>query len=130
MMMNDPAITARTRETERRLALLFASETPFSTRLSKWSDPLLPDKYDHNCFSFGSTPPEAAEIEAAKAFQLAHGDRFLKLEGEVPLPQTGGLKESLTLTMVLPAREVMVGTQSKASSKMQYVSFRVIEKMR
>ena len=66
--MNDPAITARTRETERQFALLFASQTPFSAHLTKWSDPLLPDKYDHNCFSYGSTPPTNAEIEAAKAF--------------------------------------------------------------
>lgn len=101
MMINDPAMTARTRKTERRLALLFASKTPFSARLTKWSDPLLPDKYDHNCFSFGGTPPTDAEIEAAKAFQLAHGHRFLKLEGDVPLPEHGGLAESVTLTMVL-----------------------------
>ena len=101
MMMNDPTITARTRKTERQLALLFADETPFSTHLQKWSDPFLPDKYDHNCFSFGSTPPQPAEIAAAKAFQRLHGCRFLKLEGDVPLEEHGGLEESVTLTMVL-----------------------------
>lgn len=99
--MNDPAITARTRETERQFSLLFASQTPFSAHLTKWSDPLLPDKYDHNCFSYGSTPPTNAEIEAAKAFQTAHSNRFLKLEGDVPLPKKGEMEASVTLTMVL-----------------------------
>ena len=101
MKMNDPTITARTRATERQQALLFASKTPFSAHLTKWSDPLLPDKYDHNCFSYGNTPPAKAEVEAAKAFQAAHGNRFLKLEGDVPLPEKGGMEESVTLTMVL-----------------------------
>ena len=62
--MNDKAITVRTRETERQMAKLFASKTPFSAHLAKWSDPLLPDKYDHNCFSYGNTPPAKAEVEA------------------------------------------------------------------
>jgi len=99
--MHDPTITARTRKTERQLALLFSLETPFSARLTKWSDPLLTDKYDHNCFQYGDTPPTEAELEAARAFQLAHGVRFLKLEGDVPLPEKGGLEESVTLAMVL-----------------------------
>lgn len=101
MMLNDPAMIARTRETERQMAKLFASESPFSAHLTKWSDPLLPDKYDHNCFSYGGTPPTAAEIEAAKAFQLSHGTHFIKLEGDVPLPEKGGAQEGVTLTMVL-----------------------------
>ena len=99
--MQNRTMTARTRETERQLALLFAEETPFSAHLMKWSDPHLPDKYDHNCFTYGSTPPTADEIERARAYQLAHGDRFLKLEGDAPLHETDGFEKSVTLTMVL-----------------------------
>ena len=99
--MNDWAITACTRKTERQKALLFADETPFSANLQKWSDPLLPDKYDHNCFCYGNTPPSNAELAQAKAVQRSQGCRFFKLEGDVPLQEHGGLEESVTLTMVL-----------------------------
>ena len=99
--MENSVFTIRTRETERQMALLFAAPQPFSKHLTKWHDPLLPDKYDHNCFQYNDTPPTSAEIEAAKAFQLSCGDGFLKLEGDVPLPDPCGLEASVTLTMVL-----------------------------
>ena len=95
-------IVARTRATEREIALLFSTETPFSAHLLKWEDPLLPDKYDQNCFCYTGQPDET-ELAAAKAFQTRRGLGFLKLEGDAPLENGFGLDKSVTLTMVLRA---------------------------
>lgn len=95
-------ITARTRRTERQLALLFASEHPFSAHLTKWEDPLLPDKYDHNCF-FCTGQPTKEEFAAALRYQRERGAAFLKLESDAPLRDCFGLEQSITLTMTLQA---------------------------
>ena len=99
-MMNETELTAKTRGTERQIALLFSEETPFSAHLLRWEDPLLPDKYDQNCFCYTGQPDEA-ELAAAAAFQKRRGAGFLKLEGDVPLQKRDGLEESVTLTMTL-----------------------------
>ncbi|MBQ4366354.1 MAG: GNAT family N-acetyltransferase [Clostridia bacterium] len=93
-------MTRRTRAAERAQALLFSSERPFSAHLTKWEDPLLPDKYDHNCF-FCSGQPEKEEFAAALAYQRDRGAPFLKLESDAPLQNSFGLEESVTLTMTL-----------------------------
>lgn len=98
--MTPQEITVRTRRTERELALLFSQETSFSAHLRKWEDPLLPDKYDQNCFCYTGQPDEA-ELAAALQYQKDRGDCFLKLEGDAPLQRHGGLEESVTLTMTL-----------------------------
>ena len=98
--MTPQEMTRRTRAAERAQALLFSSERPFSAHLTKWEDPLLPDKYDHNCF-FCSGQPEKEEIAAALAYQRDRGAPFLKLESDAPLQNSFGLEESVTLTMTL-----------------------------
>ena len=98
--MTPQEITACTREAERQMARLFSSERPFSAHLTKWEDPLLPDKYDHNCF-FCSGQPEKEEFAAALAYQRDRGAPFLKLESDAPLQNSFGLEESVTLTMTL-----------------------------
>lgn len=100
--MTPQEITARTRAAERQLALLFSEERPFSAHLSKWEDPLLPDKYDFNCFSC-SGQPQAEEIAAALRYQKETGAAFLKLESDAPLQNSFGLEQSVTLTMALTA---------------------------
>ena len=100
--MTPQEITARTRSTERQLALLFSAERPFSAHLLKWEDPLLPDKYDFNCF-FCSGQPEKAEIAAALQYQKDRGAAFLKLESDAPLQNSFGLEQGVTLTMTLQA---------------------------
>ena len=98
--MTPREMTRRTRAAERAQALLFSSERPFSAHLTKWEDPLLPDKYDHNCF-FCSGQPEKEEFAAALAYQRDRGAPFLKLESDAPLQNSFGLEESVTLTMTL-----------------------------
>ncbi len=98
--MTAQEIAARTRKTERALALLFATERPFSAHLTKWEDPQLPDKYDHNCF-FCSGQPTKEEVAAARRYQQDRGAPFLKLESDAPLESAFGLEESVTLTMTL-----------------------------
>ncbi|MBQ4208727.1 MAG: hypothetical protein II621_10520, partial [Clostridia bacterium] len=98
--MTPQEMTRRTRAAERAQALLFSSERPFSAHLTKWEDPLLPDKYDHNCF-FCSGQPEKEEFAAALAYQRNRGAPFLKLESDAPLQNSFGLEESVTLTMTL-----------------------------
>ena len=98
--MNRREITVRTRAAESAMALLFSAEWPFSAHLTKWEDPLLPDKYDHNCFCY-SEQPTKEEVAAALAYQKAHGASFLKLEGDAPLRETFGMEQSVTLTMTL-----------------------------
>ncbi len=93
---------ARTRAAERELALLFSEERPFSAHLLKWEDPLLPDKYDQNCFCY-TKQPDKAELAAALDYQKARGAGFLKLEGDAPLENSFGLEASVTLTMTLCA---------------------------
>ena len=100
--MTPQEITVRTRATERQLALLFSEERPFSAHLSKWEDPLLPDKYDFNCFSCSGQPAKA-EIAAALQYQKECGAAFLKLESDAPLEDSFGLEQSVTLTMTLQA---------------------------
>ena len=100
--MTPQEITARTREAERQMARLFSSERPFSAHLTKWEDPLLPDKYDFNCF-FCSGQPQAEEIAAALRYQKETGAAFLKLESDAPLQNSFGLEQSVTLTMALTA---------------------------
>ena len=98
--MTPQEIVARTRAAEREIALLFSKETPFSAHLCKWEDPLLPDKYDQNCFCY-TGQPDKAELAAAKAYQKERGLGFLKLEGDEPLETGFGLEKSVTLTMTL-----------------------------
>ncbi len=100
--MTAQEIAARTREAERQMARLFSSERPFSAHLTKWEDPLLPDKYDFNCF-FCSGQPQAEEIAAALRYQKETGAAFLKLESDAPLQNSFGLEQSVTLTMALTA---------------------------
>lgn len=100
--MTAQEIAARTREAERQMARLFSSERPFSAHLTKWEDPLLPDKYDFNCF-FCSGQPQAEEIAAALRYQKETGAAFLKLESDIPLQNSFGLEQSVTLTMALTA---------------------------
>lgn len=100
--MTPQEMTRRTRAAERAQALLFSSERPFSAHLTKWEDPLLPDKYDHNCF-FCSGQPEKEEFAAALAYQWDRGAPFLKLESDAPLQNSFGLEQSVTLTMALTA---------------------------
>jgi GNAT superfamily N-acetyltransferase len=100
--MTPQEMTRRTRAAERAQALLFSSERPFSAHLTKWEDPLLPDKYDHNCF-FCNGQPEKEEFAAALAYQRDRGAPFLKLESDAPLQNSFGLEESVTLTMTLRA---------------------------
>ena len=89
-----------TRSVEEKLARLFSTKQPFSEHLSKWEDPLLPDKYDHNCFEY-SGQPTREELEKARQYQRDVGASFIKLEGDEPLPDRFGLDRSVTLTMVL-----------------------------
>ena len=100
--MTAQEIAVRTREAERQMARLFSSERPFSAHLTKWEDPLLPDKYDFNCF-FCSGQPQAEEIAAALRYQKETGAAFLKLESDAPLQNSFGLEQSVTLTMALTA---------------------------
>ena len=98
--MTVQAIKARTREAEHRMARMFSSERPFSAHLIKWEDPLLPDKYDFNCF-FCTGQPETEELAAALRYQKETGATFLKLESDAPLQNSFGLEQSVTLTMAL-----------------------------
>lgn len=100
--MTAQEITACTREAERQMALLFASERPFSAHLTKWEDPLLPDKYDHNCF-FCSGQPAKEEVACALQYQRDRGATFLKMESNAPLQNSFGLEPCVTLTMTLCA---------------------------
>lgn len=100
--MTAQEIAVCTREAERQMARLFSSERPFSAHLTKWEDPLLPDKYDFNCF-FCSGQPQAEEIAAALRYQKETGAAFLKLESDAPLQNSFGLEQSVTLTMALTA---------------------------
>ena len=100
--MTPQEIKARTRQTERQMALLFSAERPFSAHLLKWEDPLLPDKYDFNSF-FCSGQPTEAEVAAALQYQTECGAAFLKLESDAPLQNSFGLEQSVTLTMALRA---------------------------
>ena len=93
-----------TRETEEKLARLFAACRPFSEHLAKWEDPALPDKYDHNCFEYTGQPSKA-EFEQALDYQKKLGASFIKLEGNEPLTDRFELEEGVTLTMVLKTAE-------------------------
>ena len=53
-----------TRSVENKMARLFSENKPFSEHLSKWEDPALPDKYDHNAFAYSAQPTEE-EFRAA-----------------------------------------------------------------
>ena len=89
-----------TRKVEEKMAGLFSTKRPFSAHLFKWEDPLLPDKYDHNCFEY-SGQPSREELEEAMRYQRSIGSAFIKLEGDEPLLDSFGLEQSITLTMVL-----------------------------
>ena len=89
-----------TRKVEEKMAGLFSTKRPFSAHLFKWEDPLLPDKYDHNCFEY-SGQPSRGELEEAMRYQRSIGSAFIKLEGDEPLLDSFGLEQSITLTMVL-----------------------------
>ena len=89
-----------TRKVEEKMAGLFSTKRPFSEHLFKWEDPLLPDKYDHNCFEY-SGQPSRKELEEAVRYQRDIGASFIKLEGDVPLLDSFGLERSITLTMLL-----------------------------
>lgn len=89
-----------TRKVEEKMAGLFSTKRPFSAHLFKWEDPLLPDKYDHNCFEY-SGQPSREELEEAMQYQRSIGSAFIKLEGDEPLLDSFGLEQSITLTMVL-----------------------------
>ena len=89
-----------TRKVEEKMAGLFSTKRPFSAHLFKWEDPLLPDKYDHNCFEY-SGQPSREELEEAIRYQRSIGAAFIKLEGDEPLLDSFGLELSITLTMVL-----------------------------
>ncbi len=103
---------ADTRKLEEAMARRFSSLRPFSEHLSKWEDPLLPDKYDHNCFEYTGQPsPE--EFEKALRYQKASGASFIKLEGDAPLADAFGLEAGVTETMVLYPEEVSWMTNEK-----------------
>ena len=89
-----------TRRIEEKMAGLFSAKKPFSEHLSKWEDPLLPDKYDQNCFEY-SGQPSREEFENAQQYQRDLGASFIKLEGDEPLLDSFGLEQSITLTMAL-----------------------------
>lgn len=100
----DKAVQAGIRSAEAALRGLFSTCAPFSAHLYKWSDAALPDMYDHNAF-FLTDAPEAAELDAAAAYQRANGLGFLKLESRLPLAPSQqerlGLEEGTTYTMAL-----------------------------
>lgn len=89
-----------TRIVEEKLAKRFSTRRPFSEHLFKWEDPLLPDKYDHNCFEY-SGQPTREEFEKAMRYQRELGATFIKLEGDAPLEDSFGIEQGITLTMTL-----------------------------
>ena len=88
------------RRTEEHMAMLFSVRRSFSGHMMRWTDNELPDKYDHNGFSYTGQPSEE-EFRRALAFQAERGDSFIKLEGDEPLEQDFGLERNVTDTMVL-----------------------------
>ena len=86
--------------TEEEMAMIFSVRRSFSEHLHRWEDNELPDKYDHNCFEY-SAQPTREEFESALAFQKERGDKFIKLEGSLPLVNDFGLESGITLTMQL-----------------------------
>lgn len=89
-----------TRRIDEEQIRLFSENTPFSEHMSKWADPLFPDKYDQNFFSYTGQPTRE-EFRQALSFQRSRGDNFIKLEGYSPLTDDFGLEKCVTLTMVL-----------------------------
>ena len=72
--------------------------------LIKWEDDILPDKYDQNFFEYRGQPTKE-EFAKAIEYQKKIGADFIKLEGREPLQDSFGLEESVTLTMLLRAKD-------------------------
>lgn len=96
-----------TRKTDEKISLLFCSARAFSEHLTRREDPQLPDKYDHNAFSYVGQPT-AAEFREALEYQKARGDSYIQLDGYEPLENSFGMEQESTWTMVLP-EEVDIG---------------------
>lgn len=88
------------RAIEEKMMELFSVQKPFSRNFTKWEDNVLPDKYDHNSFSYAGQPLEE-EWKEALQYQKDRGDSFIKLVGDEPLNDFFGLEEGITLIMVL-----------------------------
>lgn len=85
---------------EEQQAFLFSLNIRISEHLTRWEDNELPDKYDHNCFEYSGQPTKE-EFRKALEYQVNRKDSFIKLEGDLPLEDSFGLEESVTLTMAL-----------------------------
>lgn len=89
-----------TRKIDEKFSQLFSTHMIFSDHLVKREDNLLRDKYDHNSFVYTSQPSVAEFIKAID-YQKTREDGFIKLEGYLPLENSFGMEEEITLTMVL-----------------------------
>ena len=90
----------KTRAVEQKMAELFSVRRRFSEHLFKWDDPVLPDKYDQNCFEYTDQPTKEEFLKALEHQKNRPGS-FIKLEGDQPLIDDFGLKTEVSLTMEL-----------------------------
>ena len=105
MRADDPN-RAPIRAAEAGAAIVFSTETPFSTNLVKLSDPLLPFKPNHNQYIVrGDAVITEEEMIAAKENQIKNGVDYLKFDTHTPIPsdllQSFGLNSLLIYTMLL-----------------------------